>query len=94
MYARSFDVHDRFCQQDFVRFGTAVWMRILAIVRLPLKPYNWLLVSSRVEHWSAKWCNAALWLCALNLLVVPLFFCSMQATVVGGLQVGMLVAQY
>ena len=34
MYASSFDVHDRFCQQDCVHFGTAVWMRSLPMVRL------------------------------------------------------------
>ena len=49
--ASSFNVHDRFCQQDCVRFGTDVWMR-----SLPMVPYgnDWLLVSGRVEHRSAE----------------------------------------
>ena len=52
MYASSFDVHDRFCQQDCVHFGTAVWMR-----SLPIVPYgnDWLLVSNRIEYLSASW---------------------------------------
>ena len=52
MYASSFEMHDRFCQQDCMRFRTAVWMRSLIMV-----PYgsDWLLVSGHVEHQSASW---------------------------------------